>query len=43
MIKKILLALLLTGFIYCACGCQTLEGMGKDIDWVGQKMSDAVN
>ena len=42
MFKKILLALLLLGFIYCATGCQTVEGLGKDLEWIGQQMGNAV-
>lgn len=42
MIKKILLALLLICFIHCATGCQTIEGLGKDLGWIGRQMGRAV-
>ena len=41
MLKKTLLAALLAMLIFSLVGCQTIEGMGKDIEWVGEKMSEA--
>jgi predicted small secreted protein len=42
MVKKLLLALLLIGFIYCATGCQTISGLGRDVEWIGGQMGKAV-
>jgi len=41
MFKKTLLAAILVVLLFSLVGCQTIEGMGKDIEWVGEKMSNA--
>jgi len=41
MLKKMLLAALLSILLFSLVGCQTVEGMGKDIEWVGDKLSNA--
>jgi predicted small secreted protein len=41
MLKKILLAALLAILLFSLVGCQTIEGMGKDIEWIGDKISNA--
>jgi predicted small secreted protein len=41
MLKKILLGALLAMLLFSLAGCQTIEGMGKDIEWVGEQMSNA--
>lgn len=40
MIKKILLIALLIGFCFAVFGCQTVQGVGKDIQWTGEKTED---
>jgi predicted small secreted protein len=42
MFKKVLLAAILTALLFSLVGCQTLQGLGKDIEWVGQQMGNAV-
>jgi predicted small secreted protein len=41
MLKKILLAALLAVLLFSLVGCQTIEGMGKDIEWVGDQLGSA--
>ena len=41
MLKKILLGTLLAVLLFSLIGCQTIEGMGKDIEWIGDQMSNA--
>lgn len=43
MLKKILLIALLSIFTVSLLSCQTLEGMGKDLEWIGQQMGEAVD
>jgi len=43
MLKKALLAALLIILLFSLTGCQTLQGMGKDMEWVGQKLGNAVD
>ena len=43
MVKKMLLILALVSLLFTSFGCQTLEGLGKDLEWTGQKMGEAVN
>ncbi len=42
MLKKALLAALLIMLLFSLTGCQTIQGLGRDIEWVGQKMGNAV-
>ncbi len=37
MLKRIILAAVLLVLMVILLGCNTVEGMGKDIEWVGQK------
>ncbi len=37
MIRRILFLLILTGFVFGICGCQTVQGIGGDIQWAGEK------
>lgn len=39
MIKKALLAAILVLLVYSLAGCQTVKGFGKDMQWLGEKMS----
>ena len=40
MIKKVLLALALTGILLGAFGCHTVEGVGRDISALGTALAD---
>jgi predicted small secreted protein len=37
MIKKLLRVILLIFMMFSVTGCQTVQGLGGDIKWVGQK------
>jgi len=37
MIRKMILAALLLGFLAASCGCGTVQGIGRDITWLGKK------
>ncbi|AQQ10086.1 entericidin A [Sedimentisphaera cyanobacteriorum] len=39
--KKILTILAVLTIIVCISGCNTFEGMGEDIERVGESMQDA--
>ena len=43
MIRKILLVLALAAALFAVVGCNTVRGMGRDIEWVGEKGSEIVN
>jgi len=43
MVKKVLLAVVLIVTTFSLIGCQTTQGLGKDIKWVGEKGAEAVN
>ena len=37
MVKRILLLIVLIGFLFVLFGCQTVQGLGEDIKWTGEK------
>jgi len=39
MFKKMLLVAALVALLLGLTGCQTISGFGKDVQWVGQKIS----
>lgn len=43
MIKKMLLVLALVVVFSCMVGCHTVQGIGRDIEWVGQKGAEIVH
>jgi entericidin B len=43
MTKKIILALIAGGIVFGAAACNTVKGVGRDIESVGQAGSDAIN
>lgn len=43
MLKKILLLVVLITLLFTLVGCQTLQGLGKDFEWMGQKMGEVVD
>lgn len=42
MLQKVILALILAVFLFSLAGCQTIEGLGRDIEWVGEQTGNAV-
>jgi len=43
MIRRIILVLALTCVLIAAVGCNTVEGMGRDISDLGHAISEAAN
>ena len=39
MFRKVLLALILCVLVFSLTGCQTVQGLGRDIEWIGEKLS----
>lgn len=42
MVRKVLLVLALIAVLSCLVGCQTIRGLGRDIEWIGQKGAEIV-
>jgi predicted small secreted protein len=42
MFRKLLLIILLLLFLLFLTNCQTVQGVGGDIKWMGQKTSDVI-
>jgi predicted small secreted protein len=40
MIKKLLLIIVLIAMAFSIIGCQTVQGVGGDIKWTGQKSAE---
>jgi predicted small secreted protein len=43
MVRRVLLILALTGLLLGAFGCNTVKGLGRDIESLGSAMNDAVD
>jgi predicted small secreted protein len=43
MLKKLVLLITLLILIGLLAGCQTVQGLGKDIEWTGQKGAEAIS
>jgi predicted small secreted protein len=43
MFRRIILALVLTALVAVLAGCNTVEGLGKDIEWTGQKGAEVLS
>ena len=43
MIMKMLLVLALVVVFSCIVGCNTVQGVGRDIEWVGEKAAEIVD
>ena len=43
MIRKVLLVLALVVVVFSLVGCNTVQGLGEDITWVGEKGSEIVD
>jgi len=42
MIRRVLLVVALVIVVFSLVGCQTVQGLGEDITWVGEKGSELV-
>ena len=42
MVRKVLLVLVLIVMLFSLVSCQTVQGIGKDIQWVGEKGEQAI-
>ena len=43
MIKKMLLAVIVTVLVFLLAGCQTVHGLGEDVKWLGEKTAEAAD
>jgi len=43
MLKKILLVVALITLVFALLGCNTIQGIGKDIEWTGQKGAELLS
>lgn len=43
MIRKVLLVVALVIVIFSLVGCQTVQGLGEDIKWTGEKAAEIVD
>jgi predicted small secreted protein len=42
MVRKVLLVFALVVVVFSLVGCQTIQGLGEDIKWVGEKAAELV-
>jgi predicted small secreted protein len=42
MLRKALLTLVLAAVVFAVLGCQTVQGLGEDIKWTGEKGAQVV-
>ena len=42
MVRKVLLVAALIVMVFSLMGCQTVQGIGADIQWIGQKSEEAI-
>jgi predicted small secreted protein len=42
MIKKVILVLALIVMVFSLVSCQTVQGIGADIQWIGKKCEEAI-
>jgi len=42
MVRKILVVIALTVVVFSLIGCQTVQGLGEDIKWAGEKGAELV-
>jgi predicted small secreted protein len=43
MVRKVILVFALVVVVFSLVGCQTIQGLGEDIKWIGEKGSEIVN
>jgi predicted small secreted protein len=41
MVRKVLLVVALVVVVFSLVGCRTIEGLGEDISWIGEKGAEA--
>jgi predicted small secreted protein len=42
MVRKVLLVMILIMMLFSLVSCQTVQGIGKDIQWIGEKSEQAI-
>jgi len=42
MIRKVILLVALLAMVFCLASCRTVQGIGKDIQWIGEKGEQAI-
>jgi len=42
MIRKVLIMMVLIAMLFSLVSCQTVQGIGADIQWVGEKGEEAI-
>jgi len=42
MVRKVLLLLALIAVVFSLVGCQTVQDLGEDIKWIGEKAAEIV-
>jgi predicted small secreted protein len=42
MVRKVLLLLALIAVVFSLVGCNTIQGLGEDIKWTGEKAAEIV-
>jgi predicted small secreted protein len=42
MVRKVLLVVVLIVMLFSLMSCQTVQGIGADIQWIGQKSEEAI-
>jgi len=42
MVRKVLLVAALIVIVFSLMSCQTVQGIGADIQWIGQKSEEAI-
>jgi len=43
MFRKALLALVLIVVVFSLAGCQMVQGLGRDVTWIGEKGAEILN
>lgn len=43
MVRKVLLLVVLIVVVFSFIGCQTVQGLGEDIKWTGEKGAEVIN
>ena len=43
MVRKVLLVVALVIVVFSLVGCQTVQGLGEDIKWTGEKAAEIVD
>ena len=42
MVRKVIIVLALIAMVVSFAGCKTVQGIGKDIQWIGEKGEQAI-